>query len=66
MIALVARNLQMEKDLDNLTRDHARAVGECHEAPNKTKALEAKFIEFSIKEENLEDTMKDTLENEAK
>ena len=56
----------MEKDLDNLTRDHARAVGECHEAPNKTKALEAKFIEFSIKEENLEDTMKDTLENEAK
>ena len=66
LTALVSRNLQMEKDLEKLKRDHACAVGECHEAHNKIKDLEAKLTELSIKEENLDDTIKDTLENEAK
>ena len=66
LTALVSRNLQMEKDLEKLKRDHACAVGECHEAHNKIKDLEAKLSEFSIKEENLDNTIKDTLENKAK
>ena len=66
LIVLVARNLQLEKDLYNLKGDHVRAVGECHEAHNKIKVLEAKIIELSIKEESHDDTLKETFENEAK
>jgi len=63
---LAEKNVQLKSELDALKVDYAYSFDECNKANERIKSLEMEVTKLSIKHENNDPTLKDTIEHEVK
>ena len=62
--SISVKNMQLEKDLNSLKKDYARAVDDCDDAHAKIEYLEAELAKTVIKHEKDDNTVIETLQQE--